>query len=76
MFVGPDFRKLSQLSQVLQGSGVSLPPKLIQCSSTSVQQEEFQLTVDALQTRGHYSRAREVALLAGLPVHRLLLNQV
>uniref|UniRef100_A0A1A8MPB2 Spastic paraplegia 11 n=1 Tax=Nothobranchius pienaari TaxID=704102 RepID=A0A1A8MPB2_9TELE len=73
---GPDFKKLSQLSQLLQGSGISLPPRLLQYSSTSVQQEEFQLIVDALQTRGLYSRARQVALLAGLPVHRLLLNQL
>uniref|UniRef100_A0A1A7YYA7 Spastic paraplegia 11 n=1 Tax=Iconisemion striatum TaxID=60296 RepID=A0A1A7YYA7_9TELE len=73
---GPDFRQLSQLSQLLQGSGVTLPPRLLQYSPTSVQQEEFQLIVDALQTRGLYSHARQVALLAGLPVHRLLLNQL
>ena len=61
---------------MLQGSGVSLPPRLLQCSSPSLQQEELQLTVDALQTRGCYSQARQVALLAGLPVHRLVLSQV
>ncbi|XP_070763386.1 spatacsin [Enoplosus armatus] len=73
---GPDFRKLSQLSQLLQGSEVSLSPRLLQCSSPSVQQEEFQATVDALQARGRYSQARQVAQLAGLPVHRLLLSQL
>ncbi|XP_061578291.1 spatacsin isoform X2 [Cololabis saira] len=73
---GPDFRKLSQLSQLLQGSGVRLPPRLLQCTSTSIQQEELQLTVDALQARGRYAQARQVALLAGLPVHRLLLSQL
>uniref|UniRef100_A0A8C2X5T7 SPG11 vesicle trafficking associated, spatacsin n=1 Tax=Cyclopterus lumpus TaxID=8103 RepID=A0A8C2X5T7_CYCLU len=73
---GPDFRKLSQLSQLLQGSEVSLSPRLLQCSSPSVQQEEFQAAVDALQARGRYSQARQVALLAGLPVHRLLLSQL
>ncbi|KAF7649404.1 hypothetical protein LDENG_00141710, partial [Lucifuga dentata] len=73
---GPDFRKLSQLSQLLQGSEVSMSPRLLQCSSPSVQQEEFQAAVDALQARGRYSQARQVALLAGLPVHRLLLNQL
>ncbi|XP_075941335.1 spatacsin isoform X3 [Anarhichas minor] len=73
---GPDFRKLSQLSQLLQGSEVSLSPRLLQCSSPSVQQEEFQAAVDALQARGRYSPARQVALLAGLPVHRLLLSQL
>ncbi|XP_037539687.1 spatacsin [Nematolebias whitei] len=73
---GPDFRKLSQLSQLLQGLEVKLPSRLLQCTSSSVQQEELQLIVDALQTRGLYSHAREVALLAGLPVHQLLLNQV
>uniref|UniRef100_A0A8C2Z1E5 SPG11 vesicle trafficking associated, spatacsin n=1 Tax=Cyclopterus lumpus TaxID=8103 RepID=A0A8C2Z1E5_CYCLU len=50
-----------------------LSPRLLQCSSPSVQQEEFQAAVDALQARGRYSQARQVALLAGLPVHRLLL---
>ncbi|GAA6229551.1 spatacsin-like [Lates japonicus] len=73
---GPDFRKLSQLSQLLQGSEVSLSPRLLQCTSPSVQQEEFQAAVDALQARGRYSQAREVALLAGLSVHRLLLSQL
>ncbi|XP_039988709.1 spatacsin [Xiphias gladius] len=73
---GPDFRKLSQLSQLLQGSEVSLSPRLLQCSSPSVQQGEFQAAVDALQARGHYSRARQVAVLAGLPVHHLLLSQL
>ncbi|KAM4733870.1 spatacsin [Anableps anableps] len=73
---GPDFRKLSQLSQLLQGSGVSLPQSLLQCIPPSVQQEEFQSIVDALQTGGHYSQARRVAELADLPVHRLLLSQL
>ncbi|XP_056243814.1 spatacsin isoform X2 [Seriola aureovittata] len=73
---GPDFRKLSQLSQLLQGSEVSLSPRLLQCTSPSVQQEEFQAAVDALQAEGRYSQARQVALLAGLPVHRLLLSQL
>ncbi|KAL4003977.1 malate synthase [Sarotherodon galilaeus] len=73
---GPDFRKLSQLSQLLQGSEVSLSPRLLQSSSPSVQQEEFQATVDALQARGCYSQARQVSQLAGLPVHRLLLSQL
>lgn len=73
---GPDFRKLSQLSHLLQGSGVSLSPRLLQCTSPSIQQEEFQAAVDALQARGHYSQAREVAMLAALPVHCLLLSQL
>ncbi|XP_047451855.1 spatacsin [Mugil cephalus] len=73
---GPDFRKLSQLSQLLQGSEVSLSPRLLQCSSPSIQQEEFQAAVDALQARGRYSQARQVALLAGLPVQGLLLSQL
>lgn len=76
MCAGPDFRKLSQLSQVLQGSDVGLSPRLLQCSSASVQQEEFQATVEALQARGRYSQARQVAQLAGLSVQRLLLSQV
>uniref|UniRef100_A0A3B5L2L6 Spatacsin C-terminal domain-containing protein n=1 Tax=Xiphophorus couchianus TaxID=32473 RepID=A0A3B5L2L6_9TELE len=73
---GPDLRKLSQLSQLLQGSGVTLSQSLLQCIPPSVQQEEFQLIVDALQTGGHYSQARQVAVLAGLPVHRLLMSQL
>ncbi|CAK6975275.1 LOW QUALITY PROTEIN: spatacsin [Scomber scombrus] len=73
---GPDFRKLSQLSQVLQGSEVSISPRLLQCTSPSVQQQEFQAAVDALQARGRYSQARQVAQLAGLPIHRLLLSQL
>ncbi|KAM9854856.1 spatacsin [Aulostomus maculatus] len=73
---GPDFKKLSQLSELLQGSEISVSPQLLQCTSPSIQEEEFQAAVDALQTRGRYSQARQVALLAGLPVHRLLLRQL
>lgn len=73
---GPDFRKLSQLSRLLQGSEVGLPPRLLRCTSPSAQQEEFQVVVDALQATGRYSQARQVALLAGLSVHHLLLSQV
>lgn len=76
MHVGPDIRKLSQLSQLLQGSEVELPPRLLQCTSASVQQEEFQAIVEALQARERYSQARQVAQLTGLPVHHLLLSQV
>ncbi|XP_054633322.1 spatacsin [Dunckerocampus dactyliophorus] len=73
---GLDFTKLSQLSQLLQGSDVSVPLRLLQCNSSSIQKLEFQATVDALQSRGFYSQARQVAMLAGLPVHRLLLCQL
>uniref|UniRef100_A0AAV2KZZ4 Spatacsin C-terminal domain-containing protein n=1 Tax=Knipowitschia caucasica TaxID=637954 RepID=A0AAV2KZZ4_KNICA len=73
---GPDFRKLSQLSGLLQGSDVSLSPRLLQCTSPSDQQEELQIIVDQLQSRGRYSQAREVSQLAGLPLHRLLLRQL
>uniref|UniRef100_A0A3P8X7B3 SPG11 vesicle trafficking associated, spatacsin n=1 Tax=Cynoglossus semilaevis TaxID=244447 RepID=A0A3P8X7B3_CYNSE len=64
----PDFRMLSQLSQLLQDSDLTLSPRLLQCTSPSVQQEEFQATVDALQARGRYTQARQVAELAGLPL--------
>ncbi|KAM4553045.1 spatacsin isoform 3-T3 [Fundulus diaphanus] len=73
---GPDFRKLSQLSQLLQGSGVTLPERLLQCIAPSTQQEEFQFIVDTLQAGGCYSQARRVAELAGLPIHGLLLSQL
>ncbi|XP_041795524.1 spatacsin isoform X2 [Chelmon rostratus] len=73
---GLDFRKLSQLSQLLQGSEVGLSPRLLQCASPSVQQEEFLAAVDGLQARGRYSQARQVAQLAGLSVHHLLLSQL
>ncbi|XP_061138808.1 spatacsin [Syngnathus typhle] len=73
---GPDFKKLSQLSDLLQGSGVCVRPKLLQCNSSSVQQEEFQATIDALQASGFYAQARSVATLAQLPVQRLLMCQL
>ncbi|XP_035986737.1 spatacsin isoform X3 [Fundulus heteroclitus] len=73
---GPDFRKLSELSQLLQGSGVTLPERLLQCIAPSTQQEEFQFIVDTLQAGGCYSQARRVAELSGLPIHCLLLSQL
>ncbi|KAF3855403.1 hypothetical protein F7725_023458 [Dissostichus mawsoni] len=72
---GPDFRKLSELSELLQGSEVSLPPRLLQCTSPSVQQEELQAVVDALQEAGRFREARQGAMLGGLPTHTLLLTQ-
>uniref|UniRef100_A0A3P8X6E9 SPG11 vesicle trafficking associated, spatacsin n=1 Tax=Cynoglossus semilaevis TaxID=244447 RepID=A0A3P8X6E9_CYNSE len=69
---GPDFRMLSQLSQLLQDSDLTLSPRLLQCTSPSVQQEEFQATVDALQARGRYTQARQVAELAGLPKYNMV----
>ncbi|XP_077566374.1 spatacsin [Stigmatopora nigra] len=72
---GPDFKKLSQLSDILQGSGVGVSPRLLHCDC-SVQQEEFQATVDTLQARGFYKQARRVAALAQLPVQRLLMCQL
>ncbi|KAK1887783.1 Spatacsin [Dissostichus eleginoides] len=73
---GPDFRKLSELSELLQGSEVSLPPRLLQCTSPSVQQEELQAVVDALQEGGRFREARQGAMLGGLPTHTLLLTQL
>lgn len=73
---GPDFRKLSELSELLQGSEVSLPPRLLQCTSPSVQQEELQAVVDALQEEGRFREARQGAMLGGLPTHTLLLTQL
>ncbi|XP_057692628.1 spatacsin [Corythoichthys intestinalis] len=73
---GPDFRKLSQLSEILQGSGVGVSPRLLQCDWSSIQQDEFQATVVALQARGLYERARRVAMLAQLPVQQLLMCQL
>ncbi|XP_061669465.1 spatacsin isoform X2 [Syngnathoides biaculeatus] len=73
---GPDFRKLSRLSDLLQGSGVAVSPRLLQCNSASIQQEELQATVDALQARGFYARAQSVATVAQLPVQRLLMCQL
>ncbi|TNN00676.1 hypothetical protein fugu_011922 [Takifugu bimaculatus] len=45
-------------------------------SNASVQQEEFQAIVEALQARGRYSQARQVAQLAGLSIQQLLLSQL
>lgn len=73
---GLDFRKLSQLSQLLQGSDITLSPRLLQSTSASDQQEELQAIVDTLQARGRYAQARQVSQLAGLPVHSLLLSQL
>ncbi|KAM4619363.1 spatacsin isoform 2-T2 [Polymixia lowei] len=73
---GPDFKKLSRLSQVLQGSSVALPHRLLQTCSPDLLQEEYQATVKHLQDQGLFSKARQVAELADLPVHSLLINQL
>ncbi|KAM6973367.1 spatacsin [Aplochiton taeniatus] len=73
---GPDFKKLSQLSQVLQDSSVCLSPGLLESYSPDGLQEECQSILQQLQAAGRFSQARQVAHLAGLPIDGLVVNEL
>ncbi|XP_076863202.1 spatacsin [Brachyhypopomus gauderio] len=73
---GPDFKKLSQLSQILSETPVCLSPCLLEDYSTACLQGECQSTLEKLQDLGLFSQARKVAELAGLPIDRLIINEL
>ncbi|XP_056138328.1 spatacsin [Lampris incognitus] len=73
---GPDFKQLSQLSELVQGTSVSVSPRLLQSCSPEVERAEYQDMVLQLQARGLFNQARQVAELAGLPIDSLLISQL
>lgn len=73
---GPDFKKLSQLSQVLADTPVPLSACLLEDYSSSGLQRESRRMMDELQELGLFTQARRVAQLAELPIDCLIVNEV
>ncbi|XP_036432249.1 LOW QUALITY PROTEIN: spatacsin [Colossoma macropomum] len=73
---GPDFKKLSQLSQILAETPVCLSPCLLEDYTPENLQRECQSMLEELQELGLFSQARRVAELAGLPIDRLIVNEL
>ncbi|XP_035250869.1 spatacsin isoform X1 [Anguilla anguilla] len=73
---GPDFKKLSQLSQILQDTPVPLSHCLLESSSTEVLQGECLSMLEQLQETGLFAQARQVAELAGLPIDGVVINEL
>ncbi|KAL0967919.1 hypothetical protein UPYG_G00259670 [Umbra pygmaea] len=73
---GPDFKKLSLLSKILQDTSVSLSPRLLESYSPDVLQSECQSMLEQLQARGLFSQARQVAELTGLPIDSLVISEL
>ncbi|KAJ8249250.1 hypothetical protein GJAV_G00232780 [Gymnothorax javanicus] len=73
---GPDFKKLSQLSQILQDTPVPLSYCLLESSSAEVLQGECQSMLEKLQECGLYAQARQVAELAGLSIDGVVINEL
>ncbi|KAI4883873.1 hypothetical protein NFI96_025740 [Prochilodus magdalenae] len=73
---GPDFKKLSQLSQILADTPVCLSPCLLEDYTPESMQGECQNMLKELQDLGLFSQARSVAELAGLPIDHLIVNQL
>lgn len=73
---GPDFKKLSQLSQILADTPVPLSPCLLENYTTKSLQRECQRMLEELQDLTLFCQARKVAELAGLPIDRLIINEV
>ncbi|KAK2834753.1 hypothetical protein Q7C36_015454 [Tachysurus vachellii] len=73
---GPDFKKLSQLSQILADTPVPLSPCLLENYTTKNLQRECQRMLEELQDLALFCQARKVAELAGLPIDRLIINEL
>ncbi|XP_007231256.3 spatacsin [Astyanax mexicanus] len=73
---GPDFKKLSQLSQILAETPVCLSSCLLEDYTPESLQGECQSMLEELQELGLFSQARRVAELAGLPIDRLIVNEL
>ncbi|KAG5273066.1 hypothetical protein AALO_G00147240 [Alosa alosa] len=73
---GPDFKTLSHLSQVLQGTPVSLSPHFLERYSSDVLQQECQKMLQELQALGYFSQARQVADLADLSIDALIITEL
>ncbi|TSK13422.1 Spatacsin [Bagarius yarrelli] len=73
---GPDFKKLSLLSQILADTPVPLSPCLLDNYTTQSLQRECQRMLEELQDLGLFCQARKVAELAGLPIDRLIINEL
>lgn len=73
---GPDFRKLSQLSQVLSDTPVPLSACLLDDYSSAGLQDECRTIMQQLQDLGLFTQARTVAQLAELPFDCLIINEL
>lgn len=73
---GPDFKKLSQLSQVLSDTPVPLSARLLDDYSSAGLQDECRRIMQELQEIGLFTQARKVAQLAELPIDSLIINEV
>ncbi|XP_051739851.1 spatacsin isoform X1 [Ctenopharyngodon idella] len=73
---GPDFKKLSQLSQVLADTPVPLSACLLEDYSSSGLQRESRRMMDELQELGLFTEARRVAQIAELPIDCLIINEL
>ncbi|KAM9495528.1 spatacsin [Clarias gariepinus] len=73
---GPDFKKLSRLSQILADTPVPLTQCLLENYTTEILQRECQIMLEELQGLDCFCHARKVAELAGLPIDRLIINEL
>ncbi|XP_028679448.2 spatacsin isoform X1 [Erpetoichthys calabaricus] len=73
---GPDFKKLSILSQILQDTTILIDLSLPKNYSTEALQKECQKILEQLLDAGLFALAGQVADLADLPVDRLVINQL
>ncbi|KAL4622742.1 spatacsin isoform X1 [Arapaima gigas] len=73
---GPDFKKLSLLSEILQDTPVPLSPSLLEKYSSEALQGECSRIVEQLQACGLFSQARQVSELGSLPIDTLVISEL
>uniref|UniRef100_A0A8C9VN21 SPG11 vesicle trafficking associated, spatacsin n=1 Tax=Scleropages formosus TaxID=113540 RepID=A0A8C9VN21_SCLFO len=73
---GPDFKKLSLLSDILQDTPVPLGHTLLESYSPEALQGECSRIVEQLQAHGLFTQARRVSELGGLPIDTVVINEL
>nr|XP_033775670.1 spatacsin isoform X2 [Geotrypetes seraphini] len=73
---GPDLKKLCALSQILEGTCVTIDCTILMHYSPETMQQECSRVLQQLEDRGAFLQARKVAELAQLPVDELVVQEV
>ncbi|NWH62501.1 SPTCS protein, partial [Geococcyx californianus] len=73
---GPYVKKLCALSETLQDSSISINRSILTSYDMETFQSECRSILEQLQEKGMFSRAREVAALAELPVDKVVIQEV
>nr|XP_056721708.1 spatacsin [Euleptes europaea] len=73
---GPDMKKLSALCWILKDSSISISRAILSCCTPENLSNECRRILEQLQERSWFSKAREVAEMADLPVDHVVVQEM